>query len=531
VFGANPASTCAEEAPMAVRPPSREELAAIARGYGFTMNDEDIASFESLIAGSMESYGAVEELYEATAPAVPERSWSQPDDADNPLGAWYVRAGITETAEGPLAGYRVAVKDNTAVAGIPMMNGSHTVEGFVPRRDATVVSRLLAAGATVTGKAVCEDLCFSGASHTSVSGPVRNPWDPTRIAGGSSSGSAALVASGEADVALGGDQGGSIRMPSAFCGIVGHKPTHGLVPYTGAFPIELTLDHLGPMARTVSDAALMLSVIAGRDGLDPRQSADVRTADYVGALTGDVDGLRVGIVSEGFGIPGLSQPEVDRQVRAAAGLLAEAGMDVGEVSVPWHRHGMHIWNVIATDGATVQMVDGNGYGHNWDGLYDPELVAHYGRRRHEVADRWSETVKLVALTGRYSIDEYQSRHYAMARNLAFELRRAYDAALAAYDVLVMPTVPILATTLVEPTDPREVSIGRALEMIVNCAPLDVSGHPATTVPSGLVDGLPTGMMIIGKRFDDATCLRVAHAYERLVGGFPSPPAFQGAIVR
>jgi amidase len=513
---------------MAVRPPSRDDLAEIARGYGFTFDDADLASFEALIAGSLSSYDAVEHLYEATAPAVPERSWSRPDDAHNPLGAWYVRTGISETADGPLAGYRVAVKDNTAVAGVPMMNGSRTVEGFVPRRDATVVSRLLAAGATITGKAVCEDLCFSGASHTSVTGPVRNPWDLTRTAGGSSSGSGALVAAGEADLAVGGDQGGSIRMPAAFCGVVGHKPTHGLVPYTGAFPIELTLDHLGPIARTVSDAALMLDVIAGPDGFDPRQPAGLAPAAHRAALVGDVDGLRAGIVTEGFGIPGLSDPDVDTAVRAAADLLTEAGMEVGEVGIPWHRHGMHVWNVIATDGATAQMIDGNGYGHNWDGLYDPELIVHYGQQRKKVADQWSETVKLVALAGRYSIDRYQSRHYAMARNLAFELRRAYDDALASYDVLVMPTLPITATTLVAPTDSREHYITRALEMIVNTAPIDVSGHPATTVPAGLVDGLPAGLMIIGKRFDDATCLRVAHAYERLLGGFPAPPSVHGA---
>ncbi|HEY0358270.1 MAG TPA: amidase [Mycobacteriales bacterium] len=512
---------------MAVRPPSRDDLAAIARGYGFTFDDADLASFETLVGASLTSYDVVERLYEATAPAVPDRSWARPDAADNPLGAWYVRTGITGTVDGPLAGYRVAIKDNTAVAGVPMMNGSRTVEGFVPRRDATVVTRLLAAGATITGKSVCEDLCFSGASHTSVTGPVRNPWDPRRTAGGSSSGSAALVAAGEADLALGGDQGGSIRMPAACCGVVGHKPTHGLVPYTGAFPIELTLDHLGPIARTVSDAALMLDVIAGPDGLDPRQPAGLTPAAHRAALTGDVDGLRVGVVAEGFGIPGLSDPDVDAAVRAAADLLAEAGMDVGEVGIPWHRNGMHVWNVVATDGATVQLIDGNGYGHNWDGLYDAELIAHYGRQRKAVADQWSETVKLVALTGRYSIDHYQSRHYAMARNLTFELRRAYDDALATYDVLVMPTLPITATTLVEPTDSREDYIARALELVVNTAPLDVSGHPATTVPAGLVDGLPTGLMIIGKRFDDVTCLRVAHAYERLVGGFPAPPSTHG----
>ena len=163
----------------------------------------------------------------------------------------------------PLAGRRVAIKDNVAVAGVPMTNGSKTVEGYVPRQDATVVTRLLAAGATIAGKATCEELCFDGGSHTSHTGPVRNPWNRAKSTGGSSSGSAALVAAGEVDMAIGGDQAGSIRIPSAFCGTVGHKPTHGLVPYTGAFPIENTIDHLGPITRTVRDAALMLGVLAG----------------------------------------------------------------------------------------------------------------------------------------------------------------------------------------------------------------------------------------------------------------------------
>lgn len=513
---------------MAVRPPSKDELAAIARGYGMHLTDEDLASFEPLVAGALSSYDAVEELYAQTAPQPPAgRDWKRPEPAENPLGAWYVTTEIQERPDGPLAGRRVAVKDNIEVAGVPMMNGSRTLEGFVPGRDATVVTRLLAAGATIAGKSVCEDLCFSGASHTSVTGPVCNPWDPARTTGGSSSGSAALVAAGEVDLALGGDQGGSVRIPSAWCGTVGHKPTHGLVPYTGAFPIEFTLDHLGPITRTVADAALLLTVLAGRDGWDPRQPAGLQPDDYAAALGGGVAGLRAGLVTEGFGIPGVSEPGVDETVRAAAARLCEAGMQVGEVSVPWHRHAMHVWNVIATDGAAVQMVDGNGYGHNWDGLYDPELIAYYGSRRGEVADEWSETVKLVALSGRYSVQNYQARHYAMARNLAFEVRRGYDEALDAFDVLVMPTLPMVATPLVTGSDPRETSIARALEMIHNTAPFDVSGHPATSIPAGLSGGLPVGMMIIGKRFDDATCLRVASAFETLSRGFPSPPGQRG----
>ena len=433
---------------MAVRPPGKDELAAIARGYGMHLSDQDLGSFEPLVAGLLSSYDAVEELYAQIAPEPPAgRIWKQPDPGENPLGAWYVRTEIQDRPDGPLAGRRVAIKDNIEVAGVPMMNGSRTLEGFVPDRDATVVTRLLAAGATITGKSVCEDLCFSGGSHTSVTGPVRNPWDTNRTTGGSSSGSAALVAAGEADLAMGGDQGGSVRIPSSWCGTVGHKPTYGLVPYTGAFPIEFTIDHLGPITRTVADAALMLNVIAGRDGWDPRQPADLRPEDYVAALNQDVSGLRAGVVSEGFGIPDLSEERVDQTVRAAADRLREAGMQVEDVSIPWHRHAMHVWNVIATDGATVQMVDGNAYGWNWDGLYDPELIAYYGRQRLEVPDAWSETVKLVALGGRYSVEKYQARHYAMARNLVFEVRRHYDEALSRFDVLVMPTLPMVATVL------------------------------------------------------------------------------------
>jgi amidase len=509
---------------MAIGPPDESALAAVGERYGLELSAADVASFVPFATGLLGSWTAVEELYARTVPAPrTDRVWSRPADADNLLGAWYVTTEIQEAAEGPLAGRTVAIKDNIMVAGVPMMNGSDTVEGFVPTRDATVVTRLLAAGATITGKAVCEDLCFSGGSHTSRTGAVRNPWDLDRSAGGSSSGSAALVAAGAVDVALGGDQGGSVRIPSAYSGTVGHKPTHGLVPYTGAFPIELTLDHLGPITRTVIDAALMLGVLAGADGLDPRQPPGVQGEDYVAGLDESVDGLRIGVVGQGFDIPGVSQPGVDDAVRTALEQLRALGCMVAEVSVPWHRDAMHVWNVIATEGAMTQMIDGNAYGMNYKGLYDPELIAFYGRQWRERAPRFSETVKLVVLAGRYAIDTAHGQHYAMARNLAYELRRAYEDALADHDVLVMPTLPLTATPIPATDAPREEYIPRALEMIGNTAPFDVTGHPATSVPAGLVDGLPAGLMIIGRHFDDGVCLRVAHALEQAVGGFPAPP--------
>jgi amidase len=351
---------------------------------------------------------------------------------------------------------------------------------------------------------------------------VRNPWDETRSTGGSSSGNGALVAARVVDLAIGGDQGGSVRIPASFSGIVGHKPTHGLVPYTGAFPIEQTIDHLGPMTRTVADAALLLSVLAGRDGNDPRQPADLTVPDYLAAIAESAEGLRVGVVTEGFGHEN-SEPGVDAAVRAAVDTLRGAGLSTAEVSIPWHLHGPKIWDVIATEGAAAQMVDTNGYGMNWQGLYDPELIEHYGNQWRAAPHEFSQTVQLVLLTAGYASGLGRNKHYAMARNLAVQLRQAYDDALDRFDVLVLPTLPLTATVIPGPDAPREEVLARGLEMLANTCPTDVTGHPACSVPAGLSDGRPVGMMIVGKHFDDSTVLRVAHAYERAVDGFPAPP--------
>ncbi|HEY1443211.1 MAG TPA: amidase family protein [Mycobacterium sp.] len=276
------------------------------------------------------------------------------------------------------------------------------------------------------------------------------------------------------------------------------------------------------MTRTVADAALLLTVLAGPDGRDPRQPQEIAAVDYSGALTGDVAGLRVGIVTEGFGQPG-SRPEVDDLVRSAARQFTEIGCTVGEISVPWHRTAIHVFAVIFTDGATYQLVDGNGYGLGMDGLYDPELMAHFARQRAVKADQLASIIKATALCGHYGLGTLGGTSYAKARNLVPHVRAAYDAALAQYDVLVMPTVPGTADTL--PTgSPQDVALfGRAVGKAFNVAPIDITGHPAISVPAGLVDGLPVGMMIVGKRFDDATVLKVADAFESVCGGFPAAP--------
>jgi amidase len=323
-------------------------------------------------------------------------------------------------------------------------------------------------------------------------------------------------------MALGGDQAGSIRIPSSFCGAVGHKPTHGLVPYTGAFPIENTIDHLGPITRTVRDAAVMLGVLAGRDGLDPRQRLDPPPGGYLGDLDAGLAGLRVGVLREGFAIPGLSQPGVDEAVRAAIEVLRAGGADVRQVSVPPHRHGLHLWGVIGTDGAFAQMLDGNGYGMNVPGFYDTELIEHFARGRAEHAAGMSVTLKMTTILGRYNLDRHGNRYYAMARNLALDLAAAYDAALADVDVLVLPTLPVVAFDLPSGGTSSQEVMAITAGLMPNTCPFDVTGHPATSVPAGLSGGLPTGLMIVGRQLADAMCLRVAQAYESAVGGFPAP---------
>jgi amidase len=391
-----------------------------------------------------------------------------------------------------------------------MMNGASTLKGYVPEVDATVVTRLLDAGGTILGKAVCEYFCFSGGSHTSASGPVHNPWRHGYSAGGSSSGSAALVAAGEVDMALGGDQGGSIRMPASYCGIYGLKPTHGLVPYTGIMPIELTLDHTGPMTATVEDNALMLEVLAGPDGLDPRQYGGEPKA-YREAMGGGARGMRIAVIEEGFGWP-QSLTASDAVVREAADRLRGLGATVETVSIPLHRAGSAIWLPVAAEGATVQMMHGNGFGFNWQGLYVTSLLdAHSAWRTR--ADTLSDTLKSTMLLGHFMTTRHRGHYYAKAQNLVRRLRAAYDSVLASYDLLLMPTLPLVATPLPPDDAPLADILARAFEVLPNTAPFDCTHHPAMSLPCGLVDGLPVGMMLVGKLYDETTIYRAAAAFE------------------
>jgi amidase len=497
---------------MTVNRPTAEQLHAVAKDLGMSMSDADIASYLAIMQPNFAAYDAVAAMPDYL-PTVkyPRTPGYKPEGEENKYNAWYVKTTVKGAPAGKLAGKTVVLKDNVCLAGVPMMNGASTLEGYTPDIDATIVTRILDAGGTIVGKAHCEYYCFSGGSHTNAAGPVHNPHKHGYSAGGSSSGSAALLVAGEVDMAIGGDQGGSIRMPSAYCGVCGMKPTHGLVPYTGIMPIEITLDHTGPMTNNVADNALLLEVLAGEDGLDPRQY-NVKTDAYTKALGGDAKGLKIGVVKEGFGHPN-SERDVDAKVKQAASTLRDLGATVSEISVPMHAVGLAIWSPIALEGATELMMRGNGMGTNWRGLYTTSLLDAHSQWKHR-ADELSETLKISMLIGHYFIKHHRGHFYAKAQNLSRKLRAAYDAALSQHDLLLMPTVPLKATPLPPADAPRELYIQRAFEMLANTAPFDATGHPAMSIPCGMSDGLPTGLMMIGRHYGESTIYRAAAAFEK-----------------
>ena len=497
---------------MTVRRPTLDQMREIVRSFGMSMSDGEIQSFLDLMEPTLAAYDRVDALLDAP-PAVkyPRTPGRRPGAGENPMNAWYIKCEIRGAPGGRLSGKTVALKDNVCLAGVPMMNGASTLEGYTPDVDATIVTRMLDEGATIAGKAHCEYFCLSGGSHTNATGPVHNPWKIGHTAGGSSSGSGALVGAGEVDMAIGGDQGGSIRIPASFSGCYGMKPTHGLVPYTGVMPIEPTIDHTGPMTGNVSDNALLLEVIAGADGLDPRQYKP-RVDDYTKALGRGAGGMRIGVVQEGFGLDN-SEPGVDAKVRAAAERFRAMGATVEDVSIPMHSDGLAIWTPVALEGATNTMMKGNGFGTSWKGLYVTSLLDAHANWRAR-ADELSHSLKITMMIGEYMLKHHRGHYFAKSQNLARQLTAAYDDALGRYDLLLMPTLPMVAPPIPGPDAPLSLYIQRAFEMIPNTAPFDITGHPSMSIPCGLSDGLPVGMMLTGKHYDESAIYRAAHAFEQ-----------------
>jgi amidase len=513
-----------------VRRPTAGELREVGGDLEIELAERDWPAAAELVDEFLEAYDRLAELdaAPARAPGGERDAGRVPSAQENPLGAWARLTDVAGPAGGPLAGRTIAIKDNVAVAGVPLTNGS-AVFSYVPAEDATVVRRLLEAGGRVAGVAVCEDLCYSGGSHTAATGPVANPYDHTRAAGGSSSGSAALVAAGVVDLAIGGDQGGSIRVPSAWCGVCGLKPTWGLVPYTGAAGMDPTIDHLGPIARSAREVAEALAVIAGPDGDDPRQGAGVVVGDYLGEMQRDVAGLRIGLLREGFDHPNLSEADVDAAVFEAVAALERAGAIVSDVSIPWHRDAIAVWTAIALEGNTAHLFAGESIGVGWRGRYAADRAEAFAQGRRAHGGALAAGAKVTALAGRWVTQTTHLRHYAKAQNLVPVLRAAYDDALARVDVLALPTVPFKPPVRPPGDADLATSVRASFKPPINAAPLNVSGHPAISVPCALRDGLPVGLMFVGAPYAEGTLLRAAAAVERHV--HPAPEPVRVAVTR
>ena len=492
---------------------STAEVRDLADEFGIDLRDGEIDRVRSTVADLLAGVGDLRDLpVDGATGTGPARTWHRPtsDPHDSVTVSCDVRC---RDPSGPLAGTTVGVKDVIAVAGVPMECGSEVMQGFVPARDATVVDRLLAAGASVSAKTALDEFAGSARGTTGRGPPVRNPRDRERTAGGSSGGSAAAVAANRVDVALGTDTGGSVRIPAAFCGVVGLKPTYGLVPLSGVVENTYSLDHVGTLTSTAPEAAAVLEAVAGPDAADPASAAAAgRDAYAVGgyadaAATGaDPESAAVGVLAEGFG-SGVRDAVADR-LADAVDRISDTGATVRRVSVDHYEHFRAVKNVLsATEIAAHWRADGAPL--RSPGPVDPIYQTAFADRRR-ASDRSVNTFyKAKLLAGAYLQVEDAGRTYTYARAARRVLRDAFDEAMADLDAVVLPTTPDVAPLLPDADAP-------GFDYARNTRPADVTGRPAITLPHGTVDGLPVGVQLIGDEFGEADLLHLAGAVEPLL---------------
>ncbi|MBZ5719681.1 MAG: Asp-tRNA(Asn)/Glu-tRNA(Gln) amidotransferase subunit GatA [Acidobacteriia bacterium] len=406
----------------------------------------------------------------------------------------------------PLGGVPVGVKDVMATRGVRTTAGSKILGNYIPPYDCTAVARLEAAGAVVLGKLNCDEFAMGSSNENSAWHPVHNPRDLSRVPGGSSGGSAAAVAADMAVAALGSDTGGSIRQPASFCGVVGLMPTYGRVSRYGLIAFASSLDHIGPLTKTVKDAAIVLQVIAGRDPMDST-SAAVAVPDYRGELEKPVRGLKIGMAKEYFG-EGLDR-EVRAAIEAAIEKLAKLGCEVVPVSLPHTQYAVPAYYIVATAEASSNLArfDGVRYGYRADGVRT--LSEMYRRSRDQ---GFGTEVKRRIMLGTYALSAgYYDAYYLKAQRVRTLLTRDFEEAFQKVDAIVTPTSPTAAFKLGEKVDdPLAMYLADIYTVTA-----DLAGIPGISVPCGETrEKLPIGLQILGRHFDEATILRIAHAYEQ-----------------
>ena len=512
-----------------LRPPTPADMLACAAAEQIRLSEQDAEAMAAFVGDTLRLLDTVEELppleLELKFPCR-DVGRAPRNESENPYNAFTRLCRIEGAAEGPLAGKTLAVKDNMAIAGMPISNSSRTAS-YAPRVDAVVVERILEAGGTIVGKLNLDNFSAGAFGESSYFGPPQNPRNPAYSAGGSSGGAGAAVVCGAVDMALGVDEGGSARIPAAFCGCVAVKGSHGLVPSFGLSYFDHTLDSICPLARSVGDAALLLGVIAGDDWRDPQWVREpIKVTAYGDAAAAGVAGMRIGVLQETLD-PSLCQEAVVKGVERACAALEEAGAQLVPVSVPRLRHTSAIWLGVFLGGAAA-MIRSDGLGYNHLGYVEVDRVHLAGLTRRTEATSFGTFVQALLIANGYLREHYGHTFFAKAHNQRLALRQELDAALATVDVLLGPTCPTTAPRL--PT-------GR-LTMLEQLKRLpaagvhfpftqayNLSGHPALVVASGYDDeGLPTSLQIAARRFAEFEVFRVGFALEQAGVYQPGEPA-------
>jgi len=440
---------------------------------------------------------AVEEKVKAYLTVTPEIALAQADAVD---------AAIAAGEElGPLAGVPGAIKDNMCTRGVLTTCASKILYNYKPIYDATVIERLNSERFVMIGKTNLDEFAMGGSTENSAFFVTHNPWDLNRVPGGSSGGSAAAVAADECAFALGSDTGGSIRQPASFCGVVGLKPTYGRVSRYGLVAFASSLDQIGPITKDVTDCALVLNAIAGKDACDST-SLDVPTPDFTRALVDDVKGLRIGVPKEFFGKG--TDPDVAKAVMDGVETLAGLGAEYKETSMPSVEYGVPTYYIIAPAEASSNLARYDGVRYGLRAANSPDVISMFENTREE---GFGAEVKQRILIGTYALSAgYYDAYYLKAQKVRTLLRRDFEKAFEEFDVIVTPTAPIVAWTIGELMDDPF-----AIKLADICTiPVNMAGLPGISIPCGFKGNLPIGMQLIGKALDEETLLRVAYTFER-----------------
>ena len=414
-------------------------------------------------------------------------------------------ARIAAGNAGSLTGIPMQLKDNLCTRGVATTCSSRMLEDFVPTYDATVTSRLYAQGAVLVGKGNLDEFAMGSSTENSAFFPTRNPWDLDTVPGGSSGGPAAAIAAGEAVFALGSDTGGSIRQPASLCGVVGLKPTYGLVSRYGLVAFASSLDQIGPLTKDVRDAAVVLNAIAGHDPLDST-SIDYQVPDYTRSLATDLSGLRIGVPAEYF-VEGV-QPGVEEAVRSAIGVLEDLGASVAETSLPHTPYSLAVYYIIAPSEASANLARYDGVKYGYSSRHAESMWDALEKTRQE---GFGPEVKRRIMLGTYALSAgYYDAYYLKAQRVRTLIRQELDEAFKQFDALVTPTSPSVAFKLGEKTeDPVQMYLNDIFTQ-----PANIAGIPGISVPCGIADGLPVGLQIMAGHLREETLLRVAYAYEQ-----------------